>query len=133
VTDEIIKYTADVVVVTLSRQILLIERNWDPYEGYWALPGGHVDQGETSRDAAARELAEETGLQVAPYVLHQVGIFDHPDRDPRGRYVTVAYTVSVPDGCAIEAGSDARTVRWWPLNDLPRLAFDHADIINFAM
>jgi len=131
-SDEIVKYTADVIVVTPSHQVLLIERNWDPYEGRWALPGGHVDVGETSRDAAVRELVEETGIRVAPYALHQVGVFDHPDRDPRGRYVTVAYTVGVSDRCAVNAGSDARTIKWWPLNDLPRLAFDHANIINFA-
>lgn len=131
--DEIIRYTADVVVITPDQHVLLIERSWDPYEGHWALPGGHVDTGETSRDAAVRELIEETGVRVAPYALHQVGVFDHPDRDPRGRYVTVAYLITVPHVTTISAGSDARTVKWWPPDDLPKLAFDHADIINAAI
>ncbi|MFK0290081.1 NUDIX domain-containing protein [Streptomyces sp. NPDC090442] len=128
-TFETIRYTADVVVVSAGR-VLLIERGWDPYEGHWALPGGHVDPGETSRAAAARELAEETGVHVAAADLRQIGVWDQPDRDPRGRYVTAAYLAVVPAGTPIAAGDDARSARWWPLNDLPPLAFDHADILR---
>ncbi|MFE2693626.1 NUDIX domain-containing protein [Streptomyces mirabilis] len=132
-TFETIRYTADIIVVTPDRQVLLIERSWDPYEGHWALPGGHVDPGETSRNAAARELAEETGVHVMSEALHQLGTWDQPDRDPRGRYVTVAYRVTVPAGTPIVAGDDARTVQWWPLDALPPLAFDHADILSAAV
>lgn len=65
--------------------------------------------------------------------LRQIGVWDQPDRDPRGRYVTVAYAVTVPAGTPIVAGDDARTARWWPLANLPeRLAFDHADILSAA-
>ncbi|MFE9341306.1 NUDIX domain-containing protein [Streptomyces sp. NPDC007063] len=124
------KYTADVVAVTDDGKVLLIERDWPPYEGQWALPGGHVDPGETSRAAAARELAEETGVHVAEDELRQIGAFDRPDRDPRGRYVTVAYLARVPADTPIAAGDDARTARWWPLDSLPPLAFDHTDVIN---
>ncbi|MEV7477410.1 NUDIX hydrolase [Streptomyces halstedii] len=128
-TFETIRYTADVVVTTTDGRVLLIERGWDPHAGQWALPGGHVDPGETSRAAAARELAEETGVYAAPEELTQVGTWDAPGRDPRGRYVTVAYQLTVISGTPAEAGDDAVKVRWWPLADLPPLAFDHAAII----
>ncbi|MFE1188986.1 NUDIX domain-containing protein [[Kitasatospora] papulosa] len=128
-TFETIRYTADVVVTTTDGYVLLIERGWDPHKGQWALPGGHVDPGETSRAAAARELAEEAGVYAGPEELTQVGTWDAPGRDPRGRYVTVAYQLTVIPGTPAEAGDDAVNVRWWPLADLPPLAFDHADII----
>ncbi|MFJ3529258.1 NUDIX domain-containing protein [Streptomyces sp. NPDC090132] len=128
-TFETIRYTADVVVTTTDGCVLLIERGWDPHKGQWALPGGHVDPGETSRAAAARELTEEAGVYAEPEELTQVGTWDAPNRDPRGRYVTVAYQLRVISGTPAEAGDDAVNVRWWPLADLPRLAFDHADII----
>lgn len=133
-TVEIIRYTADVVAVTTDGRVLLIERGWPPYEGAWALPGGHVDPGETSREAAARELEEETGVRVAAADLRQIGVWDEPGRDPRGRYVTVAYLAVVPAGTAAAAGDDARAARWWPTAGLPpRLAFDHADILSAAL
>jgi 8-oxo-dGTP diphosphatase len=132
-TIEAIRYTADVVVTTTDGHVLLIERGWDPHKGAWALPGGHVDPGETSRTAAARELAEEAGVHAAPTELVQVGVFDQPGRDPRGRYVTVAYQLTVIPGTITEPGDDAVRAEWWPLNALPRLAFDHADILAAAL
>ncbi|MFI9213268.1 NUDIX domain-containing protein [Streptomyces sp. NPDC053253] len=131
-TFETIRYTADVVVTTTDGYVLLIERGWDPFKGQWALPGGHVDPGETSRAAAARELAEEAGVYAAPEELDQLGVWDQPDRDPRGRYVTVAYRLEVLPGTPIEAGDDATHAQWWPLSDLPQVAFDHAAIIRAA-
>lgn len=132
-TFETIRFTADIVILTPDRRVLLIERGWDPYEGYWALPGGHVDPGESSLDAAVRELDEETGVHVTPEALHQIGTWDAPERDPRGRYVTVAYLATLPTGTSIVAGDDARRAAWWPLDDLPeQLAFDHADILSAA-
>ncbi|MER5865900.1 NUDIX hydrolase [Kitasatospora sp. NPDC002040] len=131
-TFENIRYTADVVVMTPDGHVLLIERGGPPHEGAWALPGGHVDPGETSRAAGARELAEETGVQVDAGDLRQIGVFDQPGRDPRGRYVTVAYLAVVPAFTPVSAGDDARAARWWPAADLPPLAFDHADIFNAA-
>ncbi|MEV0445628.1 NUDIX hydrolase [Streptomyces spectabilis] len=130
---ETIRYTADVIVTTTDGYVLLIERGWDPYAGRWALPGGHVDSGETSRAAAARELAEEAGVYAVPEELTQIGTFDQPGRDPRGRYVTVAYQLTVVPGTIVEPGDDAVRAEWWPLNALPPLAFDHADILRTAM
>jgi 8-oxo-dGTP diphosphatase len=123
-------YTADVVCIR-GGEVLLIERGWPPYQGHLALPGGHVDGGgETSRSAAARELLEESGVRVAPEDLVLVGVYDRPDRDPRGRYVTVAYTIEVPEGTTAQAGDDAVAVQWVPL-DAPgdNLAFDHEQIL----
>ncbi|MFF8747216.1 NUDIX domain-containing protein [Streptomyces californicus] len=129
--DETIRYTADVVLLAAGH-VLLIQRRWDPHAASWALPGGHVDAGETSLQAAARELAEETGLTVAADTLRQVGAFDAPGRDPRGRYVTVAYTATLPAPVAPTPLDDAADARWWPLNNLPDLAFDHADILTIT-
>ncbi|WP_435191288.1 NUDIX domain-containing protein [Streptomyces sp. bgisy126] len=126
----IIRYTADVVAVTDDGRVLLIKRGWAPYENHWALPGGHVDEGETGLQAAVRELEEETGVRVAEDDLRLVGVWDQPDRDPRGRYVTVTYLVTIPADTQAVAGDDARDARWWSLIDLPAcLAFDHADIL----
>ncbi|MFJ9846985.1 NUDIX domain-containing protein [Kitasatospora sp. NPDC101155] len=133
-TFESIRYTADVVATTPDGRVLLIERGWPPFEGAWALPGGHVDPGESSREAAARELEEETGVRVDTTDLLQLGAWDTPGRDPRGRYVTVAYLAEVPDDTPITAGDDARTARWWKWNELPeQLAFDHAAILATAL
>ncbi|MDT3396149.1 NUDIX hydrolase [Streptomyces sp. B1866] len=132
-TFETIRYTADIVIVDTDRRVLLIERGWDPFAGRWALPGGHVDPGETSLAAAVRELEEETRVRVPAGNLRQIGVWDTPGRDPRGRYVTVAYLAVVPVGTPAAAGDDARTAGWWPLDALPsHLAFDHADILTAA-
>ncbi|MCX4998623.1 NUDIX hydrolase [Streptomyces longwoodensis] len=128
---ETIRYTADVVCVR-GGDVLLIERGWPPHKGQLALPGGHVDPGETSRTAAARELLEETGIDVDPYDLALFGVYDAPGRDPRGRYVTAAYLVTVPADTAAHAGDDAAAVRWVPLDDARGLAFDHTDIVTTA-
>ncbi|MFJ1782542.1 NUDIX domain-containing protein [Streptomyces anulatus] len=131
-TTETVRYTADVVALTDDNHVLLIKRGWDPHKGAWALPGGHVDAGETSRDAAARELREETGVDFDPSYLWQLGIFDDPNRDPRGRYITAAYIAQVPNNTTATAGDDAVEARWFHINQLPDLAFDHAAILNAA-
>ncbi|MFD3503931.1 NUDIX domain-containing protein [Streptomyces sp. NPDC058642] len=130
-TDETIRYTADVVLLAAGH-VLLIERGWDPFKGRWALPGGHVDMGETSLDASVRELEEETGITVPAIDLRQVGAYDAPGRDPRGRYVSVAYTATLSSLVQPTAGDDATAARWWRLDALPDLAFDHAEILAGA-
>ncbi|MFC9067916.1 MULTISPECIES: NUDIX domain-containing protein [Streptomyces] len=125
---ETIRYTADIVLVA-EGHVLLIERDWPPFEGRWALPGGHVDPGETSLQAAVRELLEETGIEVLPAELRHIGRWDAPGRDPRGRYATDAYVAVRPERDTPTAGTDARAARWWPLPALPPLAFDHDRIV----
>ncbi|MFG3042893.1 NUDIX domain-containing protein [Streptomyces sp. NPDC048330] len=131
-TDETIRYTADVVLLAAGH-VLLIERGWDPHAGCWALPGGHVDTGETSLHAAVRELEEEAGITIPAADLRQVGAFDDPGRDARGRYVSVAYTATLPALVEPAAGDDATAARWWPMTELPDLAFDHAEIVAAAV
>ncbi|MGA5166374.1 MULTISPECIES: NUDIX domain-containing protein [Streptomyces] len=130
-TFETIRYTADVVCIR-DGAVLLIERGWPPHKGQLALPGGHVDPGETSRAAAARELLEETGVRVDADDLDLIGIYDAPDRDPRGRYVTAAYLVTVPYDTTARAGDDAAAIRWVPLDHTGPLAFDHGQIVAAA-
>ncbi|MFD6911774.1 NUDIX domain-containing protein [Streptomyces goshikiensis] len=130
-TFETIRYAADVVCIR-GGDVLLIERGWDPHKGLLALPGGHVDPGETSRAAAARELEEETGVRVDPAALVLVGVYDEPGRDSRGRYVSAAYRVTVPEGTEACAGDDATAVRWVPLAAPGVLAFDHGEIVADA-
>src|ERR1700754_3805735 len=79
-----------VLGVGAPSHVLLIRRRWEPYQGCWALPGGYVDHGETFAQAAERELAEETGLKGAGGLI-RVGLYDAPDRDPRGRVISVAH------------------------------------------
>ncbi|MFD6876958.1 MULTISPECIES: NUDIX domain-containing protein [unclassified Streptomyces] len=131
-TDETIRYTADVILFAAGH-VLLIERGWDPHAGCWALPGGHVDKGETSLHAAVRELEEEAGITIPASDMRQVGAFDAVGRDARGRYVSVAYTATLPAPVEPAAGEDATAARWWPLAELPNLAFDHAEIVAAAM
>lgn len=124
--------TADIVVIR-GAEVLLIQRADEPHKGCWALPGGYVDKGEASRQAAARELEEETSIVATPEELVQVGAYDAPDRDPRDRVVTVAYLLEVASFVAAVAGDDAAAVGWFPLAALPDLAFDHAEILADAV
>ncbi|CAB4243696.1 Glyoxalase/bleomycin resistance protein/dioxygenase (modular protein) [Methylacidimicrobium sp. AP8] len=126
--------TADAVVLGLNGEelsVLLVERKNPPYAGCWALPGGFVEAGEEPLAAAARELREEAGL--AGLAFWEVGVFGRPGRDPRGPVVSVAHAAWVePGSVRAEAGSDAAAVRWFPVADLPALAFDHREIILAA-
>jgi 8-oxo-dGTP diphosphatase len=125
----------DIVVFTVLEQrlqVLLIQRGIAPFEGQYALPGGFVLEGETLEAAALRELREETGTERV--YLEQLYSFGDPGRDPRGRIITVAYYALVPaDKSPLLAGTDAAAARWFPVAELPPLAFDHAGIVNYAV
>ncbi len=120
--------TADAAVIERGR-VLLVKRGEPPFRGMWALPGGHVEHNERVEDAAVREAREETGLEVEPVRL--VGVYSKPGRDPRGHYITIAYLCEAAGGRP-EPGGDAEEVWWFPLGDLPRMAFDHAEIVEDA-
>lgn len=126
--------TTDCVVFGLDDEdlkVLLIQRALPPFEGKWALPGGFVRVGESLDEGARRELREETGLKNV--FLEQLYSFGEPDRDPREHVVTVAYfaLVNLIDHPP-QADTDARNAAWFPLDDIPKLAFDHDHILATA-
>ncbi len=126
--------TVDVVIFTLrdnDLQVLLIKRGHAPFRGRWALPGGFVRMEESLAEAARRELAEETG--VTDVYLEQLYTFGEPDRDPRGRVISVAYVALVPAPMAVHGSSDVGEAAWWPVKELPPLAFDHTSIVQYAL
>ena len=127
--------TADCVVIgsaaDSSRYVLLIQRGNEPYKGCWALPGGFMDMDETLEQCALRELKEETGLTPSGDIT-ELKSFSTVDRDPRGRTITVAFLIEMPLAEA-KGGDDAADARWFALNELPPLAFDHDEIIKEAL
>lgn len=126
--------TVDCVVFGLDDddlKVLLIQRDIEPFEGKWALPGGFVRVDETLDDAARRELAEETGVEKV--FLEQLYTFGVQERDPRERVVTVAYYGLVRlSSHKVKAATDARQALWFAIDDLPKLAFDHDHILEVA-
>ncbi len=126
--------TVDVVIFTIrddDLKLLLIKRGGTPFKGKWALPGGFVQMEEDLEAAARRELEEEIG--VAGVYLEQLYSFGAPNRDPRERVITVAYYALVPsDKLKIRAASDAQAVGWFAMDELPKLAFDHDEILEMA-
>jgi 8-oxo-dGTP diphosphatase len=134
--------TVDVALFTvrgtlngLRLQVLLIRRGQPPFKGRWALPGGFVRPDEDLAAAAARELAEETGIREA--VLEQVAAIGTPRRDPRGHTVTVVYVGLVaPDRHTLAATGDSAAAWWFDVNGpepLPPLAFDHAELLRLSL
>ena len=119
--------TADCVVMTKETvpQVLLVERGADPYKGCWAFPGGFMNMDETTEQCAIRELEESE--------LHQIGAYSKVDRDPRGRTITVAYLAIIDTPVVVTGQDDAAKAEWWPLSDLPHLAFDHYGIMQDAV
>jgi 8-oxo-dGTP diphosphatase len=126
--------TVDSVVFkqkTNQAEVLLIQRDKPPFEGMWALPGGFVEMDETLEEAALRELEEETGItEVSLIQLHTFGA---PDRDPRHRTVSVVFWGWLESNQKAVAGDDARSLRWFDINKLPELAFDHKMILQMAI
>jgi 8-oxo-dGTP diphosphatase len=123
------KIMVDVIVSSEEGHILLIRRGSDPYEGYWALPGGFVEVGETLEEAAAREAEEETGLEVE--IIRLVGVYSDPDRDPRGHNVSCAYLARAQSG-ELSAATDADEAAFLDPSTV-ELAFDHEKIIADAL
>ena len=126
--------TVDVVIFTIQEgvlKVLLVKRLIEPFIGQFAIPGGFVLEGEDLDQAAVRELREETS--VSDVYLEQLYSFGKPDRDPRGRVVTVAYFALISADRKLKAGSDAAEAAWFDVNDIPPLAFDHATILKYAL
>ncbi|MDB9493163.1 NUDIX domain-containing protein [Spirulina major CS-329] len=128
--------TVDCVVFGLDEQnslkVLLIRRNLPPFKGEWALPGGFVRSDETLEQSARRELGEETG--VKDIFLEQLYTFGAVERDPRDRIITVAYYALVNlTEHTINATTDADEAKWFPIDALPSLAFDHLHIFQQAL
>ena len=131
--------TVDVVILTMSEgtlHMLLVRRGEAPFEGMWAIPGGFKRPTETLDEAARRELAEETGVDV-PSLLTQFGAYGDPERDPRLNVVTIAYLAVLRDVGAVAAGTDAADAALVPasdvLNERINLAFDHLRIVRDAV
>lgn len=136
--------TVDIVVFTCcgnTLQVLLIQRSQEPFEGRWALPGGFVNIDEGLEDAAARELEEETNVQsrALNLYLEQLYTFGAPDRDPRGRTLSVAHFALMNqeqvEQTELRSRTDAEATNagWFDAYDLPPLAFDHDEILAYAV
>jgi 8-oxo-dGTP diphosphatase len=119
------RITVDGIVINSAR-VLLVQRKNDPFKGFWALPGGFVEYGETTEEAVIREFQEETGLKTV--IKKLVGVYSAPDRDPRGHTISVVYELDVVGG-QFKAGDDAADVNFFNIQRLPSLSFDHKKII----
>lgn len=123
--------TTDCIIIRSideKEEVLLIKRKHDPFSGTWALPGGFVEIDEDLLEGAKRELVEETGLENIE--LEQFKAYGRPGRDPRGRTISIIFHGKLINNAdEIKAGDDAAKAEWFELNSLPKLAFDHEEII----
>jgi 8-oxo-dGTP diphosphatase len=119
--------TVDALIL-FEGKIVLIRRLNPPFENDFALPGGFVEVGETVEAATVREAKEETGLDIS--LMKLLGVYSDPSRDPRGHTVTICYLAKGFGN--LKAGSDAKDIRLFGINEIPRLAFDHNEIIQNA-
>lgn len=111
-----------------SFSVLLIQRGIEPFKGKWALPGGFVNMDELLETACKRELEEETGLQVEQ--MTQFKTFDAVDRDPRHRTISVVFSAQLPEKAEVKGNDDAAHAKWFSINHLPEMAFDHREILG---
>ncbi len=129
-----IKVAVDGVIFTIKDdelQVLLIQMKKSPFEDMWAVPGGLLEESETTREAAARILKTSAGVDGV--YLEQLRTFDDAERDPAGRVVSVAHFALIPDeNVELHTTDKYKDVRWWPVNNLPELAYDHSQIIETA-
>jgi 8-oxo-dGTP diphosphatase len=122
----------DCAVFEPDGRVLLVRRKHEPFAGFYALPGGFVDIGETVESACCREVQEETGVPVTPEQLHLIGVYSDPARDPRGHSVSIAYGTTLEREVKPEPGSDAESAEWITDWRKIRLAFNHAEILADA-
>lgn len=125
--------TTDCVIFGYDKEglsVLLVERGIEPYKGCWAFPGGFLQMDEDAETGARRELTEETGFITD--AIEQFGTFTQVDRDPRGRVITIAYYALVRKAM-VHGGDDAAKAQWFPINQVPALAFDHDNIFRVAI
>ena len=120
------KLTVDGIVFEEGK-VLLIKRKREPFKGRWALPGGFVNYNERVEDAVVREVKEETNLETE--IDYLFGVYSDPDRDPRGHTVSIVYVLKRRGG-TLRGGDDAEDARFFPLDELPELAFDHDKILS---
>jgi 8-oxo-dGTP diphosphatase len=127
--------TVDLVIFTVNEgklKLLLVKRAEEPFAGYWSIPGGFLQRGESLEEAASRVMTEKTGVNEV--YLEQLYTFGKPDRDPRARIITVAYFALIPWKKLIQPGSrKVADLTWQAIDDLPRLAFDHHEIVDYAV
>lgn len=119
--------TVDAILVSNRKSVLLIERGRDPFKGKWALPGGFIEMNEELEIACQRELEEETGLRVGE--LKQFRAYGGVNRDPRHRTISVLFYAFTEDELVASAGDDAAKAQWFPIDQLPEMAFDHQQIL----
>ena len=128
------KVAVDIVIFTIQEgvlKVLLVKRRIPPFKDQLAIPGGFVLPEEGVDEAALRELREETG--VTDVYLEQLYSFGDPKRDPRGRIISIAYFALISSDHQLKAGTDAAEASWWPVDQVPPLAFDHARILDYAI
>ena len=126
--------TVDIVVfkkIGEELKLLLIKRKNEPFQNFWALPGGFVNENEDLEIAAKRELFEETQVKVSS--LDQLKAFGKPFRDPRSHVVSVAFMAFVDQNTVAIGSDDAKDAQWFSVFELPKIAFDHDEIITFAL
>ena len=127
--------TTDIILFTIQNddlKVLLVKRRFEPFQDEWAIPGGFVKKDETLEQTALRELKEETN--VDDVYLEQLYTFGSPNRDPRGRVITVSYfALANSKNMHVQASSDAKEVKWFSMYRLPKLAFDHKEILEYAL
>ena len=127
--------TVDLVIFTVAEdklQVLLVKRAEEPFAGFWSIPGGFLQTGESLDDAALRVMQDKTG--VSEVYLEQLYTFGKPDRDPRARVITVTYFALIPWKSLVQpASSKVAGVAWVPVDAAPELAFDHREILEYAV